>query len=307
MNLLATKLFPPTPRSAVVARPRLLEVLNDTLAPGHRLTLVSAPAGFGKSTLLAEWAAGSADRGTRVAWLSLDSGDNALPRLLTYLGAALAGTGLELVPDLVETLAATPGPALLTAVVNELVRAGAQEPGHHWLLVLDDYHVITAAEVHEAVTFLLEHAPDHLHLLLATRSDPPLPLARLRSRGELIELRAADLRFTAGEAQEFLNEVMGLDLAEGDVDALEARTEGWVVGLQLAALSLRGLTVRRDVLGFIEASPAPTASSSTIWWMRCWPARTPAYGISCCRPRSSTGCPARCATPSPGARTVLSC
>ena len=119
--------------------------------------------------------------------------------------------------------------------------------------MLDDYHAIEAPEVHEAVAFLLDHLPDHLHLVIATRSDPPLPLARLRSRGQLTELRAADLRFTPAEALEFLNQVMGLDLTAADVDALEERTEGWIAGLQLAALSLRGIPERGEVAGFIEA------------------------------------------------------
>ena len=143
--------------------------------------------------------------------------------------------------------------AALTPLVNDLARAGEHEPGKQWIVVLDDYHVIGASEVHEAVTFLLDHLPDQLHLVMATRSDPPLPLARLRSRGQLTELRAADLRFTPAEAQEFLNRVMGLELTAADVDALEDRTEGWIAGLQLAALSLRGIADRDEVADFIAA------------------------------------------------------
>ena len=134
-----------------------------------------------------------------------------------------------------------------------MARAGEQTPGVQWVLVLDDYHVITAPEVHEAVTFLLDHAPDQLHLMIATRADPPLPLARLRSRGQLVEVRGADLRFTRDEAQQFLNQAMGLDLDAADVDALEERTEGWIAGLQLAALSLRAIPTRPEVVDFIEA------------------------------------------------------
>ncbi|WP_132209137.1 LuxR C-terminal-related transcriptional regulator [Kribbella steppae] len=244
--VLATKLFPPARRSELVARPRLADRLDSTLSRGHRLTLVSAPAGFGKTTLLSDWAASQ----ERVGWLSLDEGDNALPRFLAHLWAALAGAGLDLDPAALE---AAPTSAALTTLVNELVRAGQQRPGPDWLLVLDDYHVIEAPEVHEAMTFLLDHGPDQLHLLVATRSDPPLPLSRLRSRGQLTEVRAADLRFAPAEAMEFLNEMMGLHLTEGDVQALEERTEGWIAGLQLAALSLRDVSDRGDVAEFIGA------------------------------------------------------
>lgn len=247
--VLATKLFPPARRSGMVARPRLAAQLDSTLDRGHRLTLVSAPAGFGKTTLLGDWAADHEP----VGWLSLDEGDNALPRFLAHLWAALSGTGLDADPARLAALAAAPASAALTVVVNELVRAGQQRPDSHWLLVLDDYHVIEAPEVHEAVTFLLDHAPDHLHLLIATRSDPPLPLSRLRSRGQLTEVRAADLRFAPAEAKTFLNEMMGLHLTEGDVRALDGRTEGWIAGLQLAALSLRGIAVRADIVDFIGA------------------------------------------------------
>jgi LuxR family transcriptional regulator, maltose regulon positive regulatory protein len=241
--VLATKLFPPARRSGLVARPRLAERLDSTLNRGHRLTLVSAPAGFGKTTLLSDWAANK----ERAAWLSLDEGDNALPRFLAHLWAALVGTGLELDP---EALAAAPTSAALTAVVNEFAQ---QQPDRHWLLVLDDYHVIEAPEVHDAVTFLIDHGPDHLHVLVATRSDPPFPLSRLRSRGQLTEVRAADLRFAPAEAREFLTEMMGLDLGEGEVQALEERTEGWIAGLQLAALSLREVADRGEVAEFIGA------------------------------------------------------
>ncbi len=251
--VLATKLFPPAPRAGVVGRTRLAAQMDSTLYRGHRLTLVSAPAGFGKTTLLSNWATRLPRHRERVGWLSLDEGDNALPRFLTHLWAALAGTGLDVAPVASEVLAAAPTSAVLTTAVNELVRAGRQQPGSHWLLVLDDYHVIEAAEVHEAMAFLLDHAPDHLHFLVATRSDPPLPLPRLRSRGQLTEVRAADLRFTPAEAREFLNDMMGLRLAERDVEALEERTEGWIAGLQLAALSLRGVSERGDVVDFIHA------------------------------------------------------
>ncbi|RZT07798.1 LuxR family maltose regulon positive regulatory protein [Kribbella sp. VKM Ac-2569] len=232
--MLATKLFPPARRSGLVARPWLVERLDSTLEPGHRLALVSAPAGFGKTTLVAEWAAGH----DRVGWLSLDDGDNALPRFLAHLWAALPG--IRVPPPAADV----PTTAALTALVNDY----ASQPDT--VLVLDDYHVIEALDVHEAMAFLLDHLPDQLHLVVATRADPPFPLARLRGRGQLTEVRVDDLRFAAAEAGAFLNDVMGLRLAADDVLALEGRTEGWVAGLQLAALSLRGVS---DVAGFIDA------------------------------------------------------
>ncbi|TCC04332.1 LuxR C-terminal-related transcriptional regulator [Kribbella soli] len=235
-TVLATKLFPPARRSGLVARPWLVERLDSTLEPGHRLALVSAPAGFGKTTLVAEWAAGH----ERVGWLSLDDGDNELPRFLAHLWAALPG--IQVAPPAADV----PTTAALTALVNDY----ASRPDTQSVLVLDDYHVIEALDVHEAVAFLLDHLPDQLHLVVATRADPPFPLARLRGRGQLTEIRVDDLRFAAAEAGAFLNDVMGLQLAADDVLALEGRTEGWVAGLQLAALSLRGVS---EVAGFIDA------------------------------------------------------
>jgi LuxR family maltose regulon positive regulatory protein len=253
--VLATKLFAPVRRPQLVARPRLAEQLDTTLEPGHRLTLVSAPAGFGKTTLLGEWLThlDKSQPDCRVAWLSIDDGDNDLARLLTHLVAALRSVDLAVDGAALESLPAASSSAALTAIVNDVTSAGKHAPDKRWILVLDDYHAIEATDVHDAVTFLLDHLPGHLHLLMATRSDPPLPLARLRSRGQLTELRAADLRFTAAEAQEFLNRVMGLDLTAAAVEALEDRTEGWIAGLQLAALSLRGISERDEVDGFITA------------------------------------------------------
>ena len=215
--VLATKLFVPARRPQLVARPRIAERLDPTLDAGHRLTLVSAPAGFGKTTLLSDWLTDLDQRQghTRVGWLSLDDGDNDLTRFMAHLVAALQSTELDVDAAVLESLSTAPTAAALTPLVNDIARAGEQEPGKQWIVVLDDYHAIGASEVHEAVTFLLDHLPDHLHLVMATRSDPPLPLARLRSRGQLSELRAADLRFTPAEAGEFLNQVMGLELTAG--------------------------------------------------------------------------------------------
>ena len=251
--MLATKLFPTTPRSELVARPGLAEQLDSTLNRGHRLTLISAPAGFGKSTLLSDWAASRADADVAVAWLSLDEGDNTLSRFLAHLWAALSSVGLDLDADELDAVLAAPTSAAITAVVNKVEYVGQRRPGGHWLLVLDDYHAIVTPEVHEAMTFLLDHMPAQLHLLVATRSDPPFPLSRLRSRGQLTEVRAAGLRFAPQEARAFLNEVMGLNLADSEVQALEERTEGWIAGLQLAALSLRGLVEHGAIVDFIKA------------------------------------------------------
>src|SRR5438874_750288 len=241
--ILATKLYLPRLRPNVVSRPRLLERLNEGL---HRkLTLIAAPAGFGKTTLVSAWVAGC-DR--QVAWLSLDKGENDPARFLAYLIAALqtiAATIGDGVLGVLQSPQPPPTEAILTALLNEITTLP-----DNFVLVLDDYHVIDAKAVDQALTYLVEHLPPQMHLVIATREDPQLPLARLRSRGHLIELRAADLRFTPSEAVEFLNQVMGLSLSAEDIAALEDRTEGWIAGLQLAALSMQG---HQDVPGFIRA------------------------------------------------------
>jgi LuxR family maltose regulon positive regulatory protein len=201
------------------------------------LTLIAAPAGFGKTTLLAAWLTEQEQRGTAVAWLALDAADADPIRLLRYLIAALQavlpGVGQPLLP-LLSAGQLPPLATLLPLLVNDLL--ALPDPS---ILVLDDYHTIDAPAVHQALAYLLDHLPPQLHLVLATRVDPPLPLARLRARGQLTELRADDLRFSSEEAATFLREVMGLSLSVAEVVALEGRTEGWVAGLQLAALSLR--------------------------------------------------------------------
>jgi LuxR family maltose regulon positive regulatory protein len=243
--ILATKLYTPLPRRRAVLRPRLVERLTDGLAAGHRLTLVSAPAGFGKTTVVAEWIAGC---GRPAAWLSLDEGDADPSSFLTYLVAALrtVATGIgDAALDMLQSPQPPPPKSTLTSLVNDLTVMPTEA-----VLVLDDYHVLDARPVDEALAFLVEHLPPQLHLVVATREDPALPLARLRARGQLTELRAADLRFTPEEAAGFLNEVMHLELSAGQIAALEARTEGWIAGLQLAAISLQG---RSDAAGFIES------------------------------------------------------
>ncbi len=241
--ILATKLYIPPLRPHVVIRSRLLERLNEGL---HRkLTLIAAPAGFGKTTLVSAWVAGC-DR--QVAWLSLEEGENDPTLFLTYLVAALqtiAPTIGEGVLGVLQSPQPPPTEAILTALLNEITTL----PGH-FVLVLDDYHVIDAQAVDMAFTYLVEHLPPQMHLVIATREDPQLPLARLRARSHLTELRAADLRFTASEASAFLSQVMGLSLSAEDIAALEDHTEGWIAGLQLAALSMQG---HQDVSGFIRA------------------------------------------------------
>ncbi len=243
---MSTKLRPPRSRPKLVARPRLDARLG--WAAGRKLTLASAPAGFGKTTLLAGWLESAANRGKPVAWVSLDAGDNDPARFLSYLVAALktveGGIG-----EGVLALLRSPQPPGMEEMVGTLVNDLASLSGEI-TVVLDDYHVIDSGSVHGMISFLLDNLPPNAHLVVSSRIDPPLPLPRLRARDQMAELRAADLRFTPEEAGAFLGEVMGLDLTPGDVAALEARTEGWIAGLQLAALSMRG---RGDVAGFIEA------------------------------------------------------
>lgn len=241
--ILATKLYIPPPRPKAVLRTRLIEQMNAGM--GCKLTLISAPPGFGKTTLVSEWVAGCE---RPVAWLSMDKGDNDPTRFLTYLVAALqtiAGNMGEGVLNVIQSPQPPPTESILTALINEI--ATIRE---NFTLVLDDYHVIDAESVERALTFLLEHLPPQMHLVITTREDPDLPLPRLRVRGQLAELRVTDLRFTNSEAAGFLKQVMGLNLLEEDISALETRTEGWVAGLQLAALSMQG---RKDVSGFIRS------------------------------------------------------
>lgn len=244
--LLETKLYSPKWRPGLVARPRLIERLQQGIE--RKLTLVSAPAGCGKTTLLAEWLA-TAPAGSRATgWVSLDPSDNDPALFWAYFITALQSVQSEVGARALSLLHAPQPPPMelvLTTLINEINAIEVD-----FALLLDDYHVIEAAPVHSAIGFLLDHLPPQMHLIIASRSDPPLPLARLRGRSESTELRAADLCFTSNEAAAFLNEVMGLELAANDVVALEKRTEGWIAGLQLAALSMQG---RQDVPGFIAA------------------------------------------------------
>ncbi len=241
--LLETKLYAPRRRDGVVPRSRLAERLDR--GAQSKLTLISAPAGFGKTTMLADWLAAAPADQRATAWLSLDRGDNDPATFWAYVLAALqaatpgVGEGARLLLD----SAQAPIEGVLTTLLNELSAVPRDI-----VLVLDDYHLVDAPEIQDGMAFLLERMPPQLHVVIATRADPALPLARLRARGELVEIRAADLRFTPDEAAAYLNGAMGLALTAQDVEALEGRTEGWIAALQLAALSLQG---RTDIAGFI--------------------------------------------------------
>jgi LuxR family maltose regulon positive regulatory protein len=284
--LLTTKLYIPQPRphGHTVSRPRLIKRLDEGLRLCHKLTLISAPAGFGKTTLLSEWISeGARDRdATRRAkstetqacdavpipcfsWLSLDEGDNDPTQFWTYLIAALqtipslhkAGIGesaLAMLRSPAFLQSETPPiQALLTGLINEIVEASREDT---YVLVLDDYHLIEAQPIHDALAFLIDHLPQQLHLVLATRSDPPLPIARLRGRGQVTELRQSDLRFSPEEATAFLNLAMGLNVSPDDIATLTGRTEGWIAGLQMAAVSMQG----QDTLHVTEFVQAFTGS-----------------------------------------------
>jgi LuxR family maltose regulon positive regulatory protein len=285
--ILATKLYMPRPRPRVVQRGRLIERLQAGVQRASSVILLSAPAGFGKTTLLSDWLSETMndergtmneeggtmndERGTmtaepdlhrssfiihrssflihrsRVAWLSLDKDDRDLPRFLAYVIAALQ----TIAPAVGESTLAgmqssqpSPTDVLLTALLNDIAALGDAA------LVLDDYHAIDCPPIDEALAFLVDHLPPQFRLVIATREDPPLPLARLRAQGRLTELRAAELRFMPDEAAAFLNQVMDLHLSAADIAALEARTEGWIAGLQLAALSMQG---RADSAAFVQA------------------------------------------------------
>jgi LuxR family maltose regulon positive regulatory protein len=249
--LLKTKLHIPPPIPNPVARPRLIKRLDKALRLGHKLTLILAPAGFGKTTLLSEWAAVC---GIPVAWVSLDSGDNDLARFWAYTVAALQTICGCIGESILKALRSPQTPtieSLLPALINEIAKVA-----NPFTLILDDFYVITEQKTHDAVTFFLSHLPPQMHLVLSSREDPPWPLARLRARCEMTELREADLRFTRQETTRFLNQVMQLDLSPEDVAALYARTEGWIAGLQMAAISMRGHRRTQgvpDLTAFVKA------------------------------------------------------
>jgi len=245
VSLLSTKLHIPPLRSNSVSRPRLTEKLLDGLKHPGSFALLSGPAGFGKTTLLSEFVA---EYQEPVAWVSLDEADNDPIRFWTYLITACQSIQPEIGESglaLLQSPQALPDETIPTILINDI-----DGLGNDLLLVLDDYHTVQNQTIHSAISFLLDHLPDNLHFVISTRVDPPWPLARLRARNQMVEIRAADLRFTTEETAAFLNQVMGLSLSTQDVAALEARTEGWIASLQLAAISMKG---RSDVTGFIEA------------------------------------------------------
>ncbi len=278
--LLATKLYVPSPRPDLVPRKHLLHRLDEALRQGHRLTLVCAPAGYGKTMLVAEWLSGfrlltqptgnqQAKAQTVTAWLSLDEEDNDPARFLAYLLAALQAAHIETTQTTQGLSDSAPQPlvgatsrhadpereqretewvkSLVTAIINDIA-AGFSAPSStqisnrqgRFVLVLDDYHRIRSPTVHAALQILLDHQPPSMHLVIITREDPPLMLARRRALGQLTEIRVGDLRFTAEETADFFQHTMGLNLTPKWIAALEARTEGWIAGLQLAAISLKG-------------------------------------------------------------------
>ena len=241
--ILKIKIFVPSPSHERVVRARLLTIIQKGLQ--CPLTLISAPAGFGKTTLLSEWAS---EAPVPIAWFSIDKGDNDPARFMTYLVSALEsiqpGIGSE-ARLMLRSFRPIAMQSILAGLSNRLF--STETP---FALVLDDYHLIESQEIHQTVTYILEHLPPHVHVTISTRSDPPLPLFRFRARNQMVEIRTQDLRFTSEESIDFLNRVMGLTLAEEDVAILDSRTEGWAVGLQLAALSLRG---RADTASFIRA------------------------------------------------------
>ncbi|HUW13070.1 MAG TPA: helix-turn-helix transcriptional regulator, partial [Anaerolineae bacterium] len=267
-TLLSTKLHAPRPHRALVHRQRLLDCLDAGLRSqggtqeslsllgsrfARKLTLVSAPAGYGKTTLVSDWIARSQ---APAAWLSLDASDNDPPRFFSYVIAGLQQIDPEIGIDIrpiLETGADLAIEPVLAALVNDIALS-ASAPSNRIALVLDDYHEIQDIRIHQGLDFLLDHMPPGMHMVIISRADPPMPLGRLRVQRELTEIREADLRFTLEEATTFLNELMGLALPAEDIESLDARTEGWVAGLQLAALSLQGRSDKRAVIATFSGS-----------------------------------------------------
>ena len=247
--LLSTKFSIPPLRTGLVSRPHLIERTETDLLQdgvfGRRLTLISAPAGYGKTTLAIDWLQ---RLNLPVAWLSLDEADNDPRRFITYVIAAMRNINENIggtATAMLQSPQPPPDELMLTSLVNEI--SVVTQP---FILALDDYHVIHTPTIHKQLAFLLEHQPNTLHLVITTREDPLLPVSRLRARNQVLEIRQDELRFTLEEIAKFLKNVMGLDLSHDEISALERRTEGWIAGLQLAALSMRG---RDDLAGFIQA------------------------------------------------------
>lgn len=243
-SIIASKLYIPPRRPKTVPRPRLMKKLNEGLY--RKLTLVSASAGFGKTTLISEWLA---DCGHPAAWLSMDEGDNDLSRFLTYLTAALQSIEAKIGEGVFDVLQ-SPQPPSTDSILTVLINDVANSVSDRFILALDDYHLIDTEPINKALSFLVEHLPPNMHLVISTREDPPFPLAKMRARDQLTELRGTDLRFTHSETVAFLHRVMDLNLSAETISALETRTEGWIAGLQLAAISMQG---HQDATGFIKS------------------------------------------------------
>ena len=234
-TLLQTKLYIPPLRPNLVPRQQLIERLNQSLQSGHKFTLVSAPAGFGKTTLVSSWAQQTEQP---IAWLSLDESDNDLIRFLTYFVAALQTINSNIGEGILTSFQSPEAvnlELLLTTLINETA-----EFTDDVVLVLDDYHAIDSRPIDNAITFILDHLSPRMHLVMLTRADPRFPLPRMRARGELVEIRVRDLRFSVDETAEFLRHMLGSDLSGENIQTLQTRTEGWIAGLQLAALSIQG-------------------------------------------------------------------
>ena len=249
-RVLSTKLYIPPIQPSLVRRPRLIQVLENGYQAGKRVTLISAPAGFGKTTLLREWIK-TTEPEKPFGWISLDDGDNDPVRFLVYLISAIQKVHPRIGQTILASLNSTqipPLPELAETLINEITLEAQS-----FLIVLDDYHSIKKVEVHAILELFLKHQPDVLHLVILTREDPPFPLPRMRVQGQVTEIRERDLRFTLSEAQSFLVKTMGLELSPQDIDKLEERTEGWAAGMQLAALALDDLPNEAERRAFIEA------------------------------------------------------
>ncbi|MBU9711542.1 LuxR C-terminal-related transcriptional regulator [Evansella tamaricis] len=241
--ILVTKLNMPHNPTKLVLRPRLLELMNEGL--NRKLSIISSPAGFGKTTLVTEWITNSK---VSVAWLSLDEKDNDITQFITYLVASLRTLKVGLFEEFSEAfqnLKTLGLESVLTLLINEIATVSER-----FMLILDDYHVIQNKLVNDSIIYILNHMPANMHIVMTTREDPPLPITSLRAQNQLIEIRTKDLRFTYSEVLEFINGVMSLNLADKYISILEARTEGWIAGLQLAAISMKR---RKDIVGFIES------------------------------------------------------
>jgi len=239
-----TKFYIPAPRNDLVRRPRLVHKLSEGLA--NPLILISAPAGFGKTTLITEWHYSSLGQAVPLAWLSLEAEDNDSTRFLTCFVSALE----PVKPGMLAEAEVLPQSSEPNVVLATLIQCLSRIP-NPFALVLEDYHSITTNTIHDAITYLISHMPPQMHLILSSRIDPPLPLARLRVRGDLTEIRTDDLRFTREETSMYLNQIMGLALSTKDINTLEARTEGWIAGLKLAALSMQR-DPRADLTAFVS-------------------------------------------------------